>query len=156
MTKDDDKPVGIAKAPCKSCPYRKDVPSGIWAEHEYEKLPIYDGTIAEQLLKGYGGLFLCHQRDGCVCAGWVATHGDNLAALRFIALGISKDRVDPEVFGYVSPVPVFASGAEACAHGLRDMDEPSAKARRTVDRLSRKIEQADVEDPQDRAKRRKS
>jgi len=138
---DDKPPLGIAKAPCKSCPYRQDVPSGVWAAHEYEKLPAFDAPIAEQLLSGNGGFFMCHQRSGEMCAGWVACHGDNLAALRFVELGISKERVTPEVFGYVSPVPVFTSGAEACAHGLRDMEQPSAKARRVVDRLARKIEE---------------
>lgn len=26
------------KTPCASCPYRKDVPSGVWEASEYEKL----------------------------------------------------------------------------------------------------------------------
>ena len=28
----------VRSQPCSSCPYRKDVPSGVWAHHEYEKL----------------------------------------------------------------------------------------------------------------------
>jgi hypothetical protein len=31
-----------APKPCESCPYRKDVPSGVWSEGEYRKLPQYD------------------------------------------------------------------------------------------------------------------
>jgi hypothetical protein len=40
-----------AARPCASCPYRKDVPSGIWAAHEYTKLLAYDGDILDQLAK---------------------------------------------------------------------------------------------------------
>jgi hypothetical protein len=59
----------VAKAPCKSCPYRRDVPSGIWHSSEYDKLPQYDGEIVDQLMKGGQALFDCHQRDGNLCAG---------------------------------------------------------------------------------------
>ena len=124
----------FAKAPCKSCPYRQDVPSGVWAPEEYDKLPTYDGEIIHQLIGGAGGLFMCHQQDGCLCAGWLATHGsDNLLALRMSA-------VDASAWGYVSPVPVFASGREACEHGKRDIAAPAAMARRAIDRLVRKLD----------------
>ncbi len=125
---------GVAKAPCKSCPYRRDVPSGIWHAHEYDKLPAYDGEIIDQLRAGAGGLFMCHQQDGCLCAGWLATHGpDNLLALR-----LSGHEVTKEVWDYTSPVPVFGSGAEAAAHGKADIETPGEKAQRTVGRLIRK------------------
>ncbi len=124
-----------AKAPCKTCPYRKDVPSGLWAKEEYEKLKLYDGEIVEQLEKGGMLLFDCHQRDGNLCAGWVATHGPhNLLALR-LAKGIA-----PEVFTYSSPVPVFGTGDEAAKHGMRDIKRPRAEARSAIQRLSRKRE----------------
>lgn len=120
-----------AKAPCKSCPYRRDVPSGVWAASEYDSLPPYDGEIIDQCLAGAAALFYCHQRDGKLCAGWVGAHGsDNLMALR-----LHYDKVDDSVFGYVSPVPLFASGAEAAEHGKRDIKEPSIKARTVIDRI---------------------
>lgn len=126
----------VAKAPCKSCPYRCDVPSGVWAAEEYERLPAFDGDIPEQLMAGATYLFMCHQDDGHICAGWVACHGpENLLALR---LHGAAERLDPSVWDYVSPVPVFASGREACDHGKRDLDEPSAVAARTVARIKRK------------------
>ena len=50
--------LSVAKVPCGSCPYRRDVPSGIWEQHEYDKLPEYDGQTWEQ----NPALFLCHQR----------------------------------------------------------------------------------------------
>lgn len=79
MTTDLPKP---PKVPCGTCPYRRDVPSGVWAAEEYDKLPGYDGDVPDQLRAGAMGLFMCHQRDGCLCGGWLMAHGpDNLLAL---------------------------------------------------------------------------
>jgi hypothetical protein len=125
-----------AARPCASCPYRKDAPSGLWAAHEYDKLLAYDGEIGEQVMAGAWGVFLCHQRDGHLCAGWVAGHGPhNLLALRV------DDEVDPSVFDYTTDTAVFASGAEARAHGLRDIDQPGAKAQRLMGKLEHKLVQ---------------
>lgn len=130
MTK---KTLTCAKRPCASCPYRKDAPSGLWATHEYEKLPAYDGHMWEQFEKQAFGTFLCHQRDGHLCAGWVAGHGPHkLLALRL------DTAVDPKVFDYATDVPVFSSGAEAAKHGLRDMDNPDDRAFRLMDKLVEK------------------
>jgi hypothetical protein len=105
--------------PCGSCPYRKDVPSGIWARHEYNKLPKYDGETWEQSPH----ICLCHQRNGCICGGWLACHGPGeLLALRF------SRKLDPSVFDYQTDVPVFASGAEARAHGLKEYKRPGTRA----------------------------
>jgi hypothetical protein len=125
-----------AKAPCKSCPYRKDVPSGVWAASEYDKLPLYDGTIIEQIIGGGSALFMCHQNDGKLCAGWVAAHGpENLVALR-----LHRDKVDPSVFDYKSPVPVFGSGEAASKHGKRSIRRPGKNAQKTIVRLLRRRE----------------
>lgn len=124
----------MSKAPCKSCPYRKDVPSGVWDASEYEKLRKFDGEILDQVLQGGTGLFLCHQDDGNLCAGWLATHGsDNLVALRLRA-----HQVKDEVWGYTTDVPVFSSGAEAAEHGIAEIERPSLRAQATVQRLVRK------------------
>jgi len=123
-----------AVAPCKSCPYRKDVPSGVWAINEYVKLPEYDGEIFEQLMKGATALFMCHQNDGKLCAGWVGAHGpQNLLAIR-----LHNDKVDPEVSKYKSPVALFKSGAAAAKHGMRAIRRPAVRARQMVERLARK------------------
>lgn len=45
--------------------------------------------------------------------------------------------VDPAVFDYVSPVPLFASGAEAAEHGKRDLPHPGPEARRKTRQLLR-------------------
>lgn len=125
-------------APCKSCPYRRDVPSGVWAEQEYKKLAAYDGEIAEQAMKGAMSLFLCHQRNSALCSGWLACHGpENLLAMR-----LHHAHVEPSTFDYSTDVLVFTSGAEAAAHGTRDIDEPGTPARRAMNRLARKLASA--------------
>src|SRR6188768_1946802 len=102
------------KIPCGSCPYRKDVPPGIWDASEYAKLPSYDGDIPDQLMNGGVPLFMCHQNDGRLCGGWLACHGaGNLLAMRMHG----RD-ADPAVWDYDPGVEVFASGAEAAKHGI--------------------------------------
>lgn len=119
-------------APCGTCPYRRDVPSGVWDASEYAKLPAYDGGTGEQAAKGAFGLFFCHQNDGRLCAGWIGCHDvDHLFAVRLHG-------VDPSAFDYESPVPLFASGAEAAAHGLADVAEPSEAARHAIGKLERR------------------
>lgn len=124
---------GCAKAPCGSCPYRRDVPAGVWSADEYAKLPRYDGETFEQLKAGAMGLFFCHQQDGKLCAGWVGCHDMHHA------LAVRLHPVDPMVFDYESPVPLFASGAEAAAHGLSGVDNPDASARALIAKLDRKL-----------------
>lgn len=113
------------KRPCGSCPYRKDVPSGVWHESEYEKLAQYDKETPFQPL----GVFMCHQRDGCLCGGWLQTHdADHLLALRI-------NRVDPAAFNYQSDIETFASGTEAMEHGLAEIYAPSKAARHLSGKL---------------------
>ena len=117
-----------SKAPCGSCPYRRDVPSGVWHPSEYAKLPLYDGETWEQS----PALFFCHQNDGHLCAGWAGCHDtDHLMALRI-------NRVHSSTFGYKSPVQLFASGAEAAAHGLARIEDPDEAAQATIRKLERR------------------
>lgn len=124
MTKDLPKPPPV---PCGSCPYRRDVPSGIWDISEYLKLPEYDGETWEQS----PALFMCHQRDGCLCGGWLQTHDTN----HLLALRLHK--VDPSAYGYQTDVETFASGAEARDHGLKDIANPGDEALRKMKGLQR-------------------
>lgn len=120
--------------PCGSCPYRRDVPSGLWDTTEYEKLLKYDDMEDPSTYN----IFLCHQQDGCACAGWVATHDmENSIGLRLaVAQGIVTDW---EGFvDYQTDVPLFDSGAEASEHGMREIDNPSPEGRRAIDRLRAK------------------
>lgn len=125
--------ITVRKTPCPSCPYRRDVPSGIWDAGEYDKLPGYDGDIPDQLAARAFGLFRCHQRTGELCAGWVGCHDMSST----LAVRLHFGRLDAAVLEYESPVPLFASGAEAAEHGKRDLVKPDAAARAKIGQLIR-------------------
>jgi Family of unknown function (DUF6283) len=112
--------------PCGSCPYRKDVPSGIWAKEEYEKLPGYDNMTALQPTT----MFLCHQQDGRVCAGWAGTHdmAESLGLRIAEALGYITTETARLICDYRTDIPLFASGSEAAKHGMRKISRPSKRA----------------------------
>jgi hypothetical protein len=125
--------ITVRPRPCPSCPYRRDVPSGIWHASEYDKLPLYDLGTGEQVLARATALFHCHSQPASLCAGWVGCHDmDSNLAMR-----MNVRDVDPAVFEYSSPVPLFASGAEAAEHGKRDLPQPGPAARRKVQQLLR-------------------
>src|SRR3954470_23279456 len=75
-------PPEVRKIPCEACPYRKDVPSGVWAAHEYDKLRAYDNPMTEQPVAG----FSCHATPAKLCNGWAVTndrlHHGHVLALR--------------------------------------------------------------------------
>lgn len=129
-----------APRPCASCPYRADVPSGVWSEEDYAKLPFFDGPTWSQS----PSLFLCHQYSAeddraRVCGGWAACHdGDQLLALRVaLAQGEITGETAEAIRGYTCTVTLFASGAEAAAHGMRDIHSPGREARRVMDKIVR-------------------
>lgn len=126
------------KNPCASCPYRKDVPSGIWAESEYDKLPKYDGDIPEQAMNAPESvkLFSCHQTDGHLCSGWVANTGDPADKLA-IRLGLSSGLLDPSIIDYTTDTALFATGAEAAEHGKRDIENPNITQHKAVQKIKR-------------------
>lgn len=114
-----------ARRPCGSCPYQRDVPSGVWAAEEYAKLPEYDRPMADQPV----GVFLCHRQDGRVCGGWAAVHDmEECLAVRLAA--VRGTLADPAaVLEYATDVELWASGAEAAEHGLREIAAPGDEAR---------------------------
>lgn len=126
-------------SPCGSCPYRRDVASGIWDDSEYLRLPSYDEPTAFQ--PPY--VFLCHQKTGNLCAGWCGTHDmvENLG----LRIAAATERISLEVmqaaFDYKTDVPLFASGREACDHGLRDIEVPGRSARLMQASIRRKRRQ---------------
>lgn len=122
--------------PCGSCPYRRDVPSGLWEASEYEKLPKFDDMNDPDSYT----LFGCHQQNDCACAGWVAVHDmENSIGLR---LGISMGQVEGDDWqtfvDYTTDVPLFDSGTEAAEHGMREIDNPSPEGSRAIDKLRAK------------------
>lgn len=124
-----------ARNPCGSCPYRRDVPSGVWAAEEYAKLPAFDEpeTVMQPM-----GLFLCHQQDGRVCAGWAGCHD----MVNNFGVRLHASEMDPGVLDaildYETDVPLWESGAAAAAHGMAEIETPSDKARKVVDKIERK------------------
>lgn len=119
--------VKLAAAACSSCPYRQDVPSGIWDESEYRKLPLYDEPeTAYQPPRA----FFCHKQTGNLCAGWVGCHDmENSLGLR---MAVSFGQISLETFeaavAYESTDDLFDSGQEACDHGLAEIEAPSEEA----------------------------
>lgn len=125
------------KTPCASCPYRKNVPSGVWAAEEYDRLRQYDGEIMEQVVNGGVNVFLCHQGAGDVCSGWLGHRTDPLDLLA-VRVGLTDDRLDPTVLDYCTDVPLFESGAAAAAHGKAEIQTPSPKASDTIEKILKK------------------
>jgi hypothetical protein len=130
-----DLPTDTRSRPCPTCPYRRDAPSGLWARHEYAKLPAYDGTIVDQATVGAARPFMCHSTPRSLCAGWVG-HRDPTELLA-VRLGISGGRIDPSTADYTTDVPLFATGAEAAAHGMADIAEPGPAARAAITKVVR-------------------
>ncbi|WP_276614048.1 DUF6283 family protein [Streptomyces sp. A0642] len=129
-----------APRPCASCPYRQDVPSGVWSEEEYAKLPAFDGPTYAQPAR----LFVCHQHDrgeerARVCAGWAGCHdmGESLGVRVALASGRITEETAEALVDYVSPVPLFASGAEAAAHGMREVEAPGVEAAEAIGKIRR-------------------
>lgn len=117
----------IRRAPCDSCPYRRDVPSGVWASEEYEKLRLYDADTAYQPTAA----FHCHTTAAEYCHGWALVHGPyDLLALRVAGCRGQWDCKVPE-----NVTPLFTSGAEAAEHGQREIRRPKDRARRTARKI---------------------
>jgi hypothetical protein len=133
------------KLPCPSCPYRKDVPSGLWAVEEYDKLPGYDNKL---MIYQPIAAFYCHLSDGRLCSGWVGCH-DMYESLG-LRLALGHDHISEadyvEALNYESPVELFESGAAAAAHGKRDIPTPSPAARRAVEKLTARLERQEKTD----------
>lgn len=118
--------------PCGSCPYRRDVPSGIWDLEEYLKLPGYD------LETGSQPVFLCHQQNGRICAGWCGTHDmKESLAIRFACLRETSETIEA-IMNYRTNTPLFSSGRKACDHGLRELESPCSMAEQAISRLREK------------------
>lgn len=123
-----------AKNPCGTCPYRRDVPSGVWHPDEYAKLGAYDAETAQQPRK----MFMCHQINGHVCGGWAACHDmTHSLAVRLAVIGghITPGTVRALMY-YTTEVPVFPTGQAAADHGTADCDEPSTAASRAINKIT--------------------
>jgi uncharacterized protein DUF6283 len=120
----------VRKQACAACPYRRDVPSGVWAADEYDKLIAYDEPTFGQPV----AVFKCHATPEFYCHGWAVVHSNRGSAYDLLALRLASLRD-----GYVDipseSTPLFASGTEAAEHGKRDIDNMSDAAIETAERL---------------------
>jgi len=110
--------------PCATCPYRKDVPSGIWHKTEYEKLREYDNLENPAL-----ALFLCHQSPDRACKGWVMQ--DCIA----VRLAVIWGELNPATCFSEPKVPLYRTGNEAADAGERGISKPNKEARKAIDKL---------------------
>lgn len=129
------KPLLCAAAPCGSCPYRRDVPCGVWDESEYKKLMAYSLSPGEMPAMA---VFLCHQTNATgqktVCRGWLTVERDSIA----VRLALLQGSVTPEQV-YAAPlVPLYETSEEAAEAGMSGVRNPSREAKRLVSRLLRK------------------
>lgn len=119
----------VRPAPCSTCPYRRDVPSGVWHWDEYEKLRLYDEPTYNQPAQG----FRCHCSPDSYCHGWAVVHSARGHDRALLALRLHPPSGIPS-----AAVELFSSGHEAADHGQRDYESPSpaaiVTARRLVDR----------------------
>jgi hypothetical protein len=114
-----------------ACPYRLDVPSGVWSFDEYEKLRAYDEPTGDQPWMP----FACHATPNQMCNGWAVCHTSR---------GNEHDLLALRIVGYpaipTSKVPLHASGNDAADFGQEDIDDPSDEAMAMVDKLMERHE----------------
>ncbi|WP_061711911.1 DUF6283 family protein [Kocuria palustris] len=126
-----DRTTTARKRPCASCPYRCDAPSGIWEAQEYDKLPLYDGEISEQMS---ARVFMCHQSGEQICSGWLGHR--NPHDLLAVRLAIAQDDLDPALLDYSTDIELFDTGAAAAAHGKRDLQHPDHRACSSIQKIT--------------------
>lgn len=119
----------IRSMPCEACPYRRDVPSGLWVFEEYEKLREYDAPTGAQPFAG----FACHATPDHFCHGWAVVHTSRGNEYDLLALRMAGNPPIPE-----PGVPLFSSGNEAADYGQRDVDNMTDRATEVAERLVRK------------------
>lgn len=116
----------IRTHPCTACPYRRDVPSGVWSDNDYNKLSLYDEPTFAQPFQA----FSCHATPDRYCHGWAVVHTSRGHEYDLLALRFRDCGEIPE-----AAVELFGSGTEAAEHGKRDAEAPGDDAVKTVARL---------------------
>lgn len=125
-----DERLAPRKTPCASCPYRQNVPQGIWDWSEYSKLERYDADTAEQPVN----LFMCHQGEGDICMGWWSC-GDDPFELLAVRLAVIRGEIDLEELEKRANVPIHPTHTAAAGHGVMGINNPDARARAAIDKI---------------------
>ena len=121
--------IDVRSNPCSACPYRCDVPSGVWSDYEYEKLRAYDNITPDQPWAP----FMCHATPEHLCSGWAVVHTSRGHEFDLLALRMTGYPDIP-----ATTVELFGSGNEAADHGQAEIKTPSPEAIEAVGRLLRK------------------
>ena len=126
----------VAPRGCSTCPYRRDVPPGIWEREEYEKLRMFDRDVSRMEDPTPAlAIFLCHQTPmtgvETLCRGWLSTHRDSVA----VRLGVTMNKIDPDLIPDEEESLYYSSGTEACEAGIAHVDDPPPEAVRASSKL---------------------
>lgn len=102
--------------PCEQCPWRKDVPTGVFPEQAYRESAPTSYDMAQST-------FACHMsgaENPATCAGFLLRHADNNLSVR---LSLMTGRIDLTKIGD-GGYPIYESYREmAIANGV-DKDDP--------------------------------
>src|SRR5262245_53386882 len=93
------------REPCSSCPYRQDVPGGVWDAEEYEKLAGFSAPFPAL------AYFLCHQggtEHPQLCRGWLKVERDSVA----VRLLLHTGQLTPAERDRPVTVALYPTGAE--------------------------------------------
>lgn len=123
--------LGCCDEPCRTCPYRRDVPAGLWDPVEYHKLIAYDVDTSSQPI----GVFLCHYTNSdnpTLCRGWLAVGGWELLGVR---LAVTTGHLDPAEVDRPIATDVFDTGTDAAMWGLSGVADPGPDAQAAIARL---------------------
>jgi len=133
----------VPKRACSSCPYRRDVPSGVWAADHYHVLkeldcrrtiklpyPTKDGIVMLDTPNPSPGTFHCHQSNATgkptVCRGWLSVERNSIGA-RLLQMDEMPTEDESDFY--------YSTGTEACEAGLKGIESPSPEARALVEKL---------------------
>ncbi len=115
----------VRRRACAFCPYRRDVPPGVWHPEEYEKLRGYDAFTPEQPL----AVFMCHSGPDLACHGWAVVHTSRGHSRDLLALRLRPPREIP-----AASTELFGSAEEAADYGQQEMD---VRARAAIEKMVR-------------------
>ncbi len=96
------------KSPCKTCPYRKDVPLRHWAIEEFKGLL---DSEKEQFGRTYG----CHKKDDTVCKGWLMNQDKRNFPSIMLRLSLTKNKITREYLDKLTcAVEMFDTVEDMC------------------------------------------
>lgn len=106
-----------APTPCKTCPYRTDVPLYTWHREEFEAV-----LASERAPMGFGAMFGCHatrkaKQGASVCAGWLLDQVKRGVPNLHLRMSAMRDKACVEALNNVHSGghEMYESAEEMCA-----------------------------------------